>query len=210
MPKENARFPAQTATAYLERLSQLMLTVEVTDRSGGTLSLNEGSERAVETILSVGSASRKVMLVGNGGSAAIVSHMHNDLCKAVGVRALVFTEQPLLTALSNDHGYESAFERPVDLWAESGDLIVAVSSSGRSESILGPVRTALKRGCQVITFSGFSPDNPLRGVGDLNFYVDSYAYGYVETAHAALLHFVTDHAVSIGRPLSVTEGGSRA
>ena len=200
--RENPEPLAQTATAYLRRLSELMLSFEVTDGSGGELSLDEGADKAVETILAVGAASGKVMLVGNGGSAAIVSHVHNDLCKAVGVRALVFTEQPLLTALSNDHGYETAFERPVALWAERGDLIIAVSSSGRSESILGPVRTARQRGSRVITLSGFSPDNPLMAMGDLNFYLNSDIYGHVETGHAALLHYVTDRAASVRKSLA--------
>ena len=196
----NAAVP--TATAYLRKLSDLMLSVEVTDHTGSKLSLDHGAERAVETVIAVREASGKVMLVGNGGSAAIVSHAHNDLCKAVGVRALVFTEQPLLTALSNDHGYETAFERLVALWTDPNDLLIAVSSSGRSESILGPVRAAREGGCQVITLSGFCPDNPLRSRGDMNFYLESDAYGYVETGHAALLHYITDRASSIRRSLA--------
>jgi D-sedoheptulose 7-phosphate isomerase len=137
------------------------------------------------------------MLAGNGGSAALVSHMQNDLCKAIGVRALVFNEQPLLMALANDHGYGCVFERPIELWAEPSDLVVTVSSSGKSENILRAVRASVARGCQVITFSGFSPDNPLRQMGDLNFYVRSDVYGYVETAHAVLTHYMTDQAMSI-------------
>ena len=148
-------------------------------------------------ILSVGANSRKVMLTGNGGSAAIASHMHNDLCKAVGVRALVFSEQPLMTALANDHGYECVFERPVQLWAEPGDLLITVSSSGKSQNILRAVKASSDMRCQIVTLSGFRPDNPLRQMGDINFYVGSDIYGYVETAHAALAHFITDRAASI-------------
>lgn len=136
------------------------------------------------------------MLVGNGGSAAIVSHMQNDLCKAVGVRAMVFNEPPLLTALSNDHGYGCVFERPVDLWAESGDLLLAISSSGQSENILRAARSAKARGCQILTLSGFLADNPLRGMGHLNFYAPSQVYGYVELVHSVLAHFLTDCAVT--------------
>jgi len=145
---------------------------------------------------------KKVMLIGNGGSAAIVSHMHNDLCMSVGVRAVVFHELPLLTALTNDHGYECVFARPLELWADPGDVLFAFSSGGRSTNILGAVRAALARDCQVITLSGFKPDNPLRGMGLLNFYVPSQSYGYVETAHSALAHFLTDSAA-----LSLDTGG---
>ena len=189
----------QKAEEYLQKLSELMLAAEVSDGNGGALTLNEGAEQAVQMILSVGSNSRKIMLVGNGGSSSVVSHVQNDLCKAVGVRAMVFTEQPLLTALANDHGYETAYERPVEWWAEPGDLLLAVSSSGKSENILRAVRAALDRGCQVITFSGFGPDNPLRRMGELNFYVSSDVYGHVETSHAGITHFLTDRAMTIMR-----------
>ena len=135
------------------------------------------------------------MLIGNGGSAAIASHMQNDLCKAVGVRAMVFNEPSLLTALSNDHGYGCVFERPTELWADNGDLLLAISSSGQSENILRAVRASVAQGCQVITFSGFGADNPLRRMGHLNFYVPSQVYGYVELVHSTLAHFLTDCAM---------------
>ena len=186
-----------TLTAYLDTLSELSLGTQVTDRSGTALSLDEGAERALQMILSTGAASRKIMLAGNGGSAAIVSHMQNDICKAVGVRGMVFTEQPLLTALTNDDGYEAAFERPVQLWAEPGDLMITVSSSGKSVNLLRAARAALDKDCLLITLTGFDPDNPLRQMGDLNFYVRSDVYGYVETAHAALTHFMTDRAKDV-------------
>lgn len=184
----------QKVTDYFHRLSELLLTVEVTDESGARLSLEQGTEKAVLMFLDVKAASRKVMLAGNGGSSAIVSHVQNDLCKAVGVRALVFTEQPLLTALANDDGYGAVFETPIELWAEPDDLLLTVSSSGKSENIVRAQKAASQKGCRIITLSGFNPENPSRRAGDLNFYVPSYVYGYVETAHSALLHFLTDRA----------------
>jgi D-sedoheptulose 7-phosphate isomerase len=180
------------AVNYFQQLSHVLCTTKVTTQQEQALSLDEGAKTAVSILLSVRSSLGKVMLIGNGGSAAIASHMQNDLCKAVGVRALVFNEPPLLTALSNDHGYECAFERPVGLWADADDVMVAFSSSGRSENILRAVRAAAIRGCRVVTFSGFHPTNPLRQLGDVNFYVASQAYGYVEVAHGALAHFLTD------------------
>ncbi|HEX8098330.1 MAG TPA: SIS domain-containing protein [Pyrinomonadaceae bacterium] len=193
----NVNTTERTAADYLQELSDLLLGARVTDREGRALSLEEGSARGVEMILGVGGSARKMMLIGNGGSAAIVSHIQNDLCKAVGVRAMVFNDQSLLTALANDDGYETVFETPVSLWAEPGDLLLAVSSSGRSENILRGARAAADRGCNVITLSGFNAENPLRGMGDLNFYVASHVYGYVEIAHSALAHLLTDRAMMI-------------
>lgn len=182
--------------SYFHNLSELLLNTQVTDADGIPLSLDEGANKAVDMILAAKSACKKVMLIGNGGSAAIVSHMHNDLSKAAGVRAMVFHELPLLTALTNDHGYGYVFEQPVDLWAENGDLLLAISSSGQSENILRAVRSAKARGCQILTLSGLLADNPLRGLGRLNFYVPSQVYGYVELVHSVLAHFLTDCAMT--------------
>jgi D-sedoheptulose 7-phosphate isomerase len=183
------------ATSYFKHVYDLLLGVQVTDGHGAVLSLDEGTSKAVEMILSVKSDSGKVMLIGNGGSAAIASHMQCDLCNSVGVRAMVFYETPLLTALSNDHGYGHVFEPPLELWADAGDLMVAISSSGQSENILRAVQAAAAQGCQIITLSGFSADNPLRRMGLLNFYIPSQAYGYVELVHSLLTHFLTDCAM---------------
>ena len=190
-----------SAISYLQKLSDLMLATEVTDKGGTSMSLEQGADQAIRMILGQKDASRKIMLVGNGGSSAIVSHVQNDLCKAVGVRGLVFTEQPLLTALANDDGYGSVFESPILLWAEAGDLVISVSSSGTSESIVRALEAASQKDCLAITFSGFNPDNPSRKMGDLNFYVPSDVYGFVETAHAGLAHYMTDRARSISREL---------
>jgi len=185
----------QTGTEYFTALSDLLRSVQATDNRGVLLPLDEGAKRAVNLILSARAESGKVMLIGNGGSAAIASHMHNDLCKAANVRALVFSEPPLLTALSNDDGYGSVFERPVELWAMPGDVLLAISSSGRSENILRAVRKSTERRCEVITLSGFDADNPLRRMGVINFYVPSRVYGHVEVVHSALAHYLTDSAM---------------
>ena len=187
----------ETASSYLQALGDLALGTRVTDGSGATISLDDGADRAVQLILATGAGSGKVMAIGNGGSAAIASHMQNDLCKAVGVRSLVFTEQPLLTALANDDGYETVFETPVKLWAEPGDVLIAISSSGRSQNILRAVQAAIERRFEVVTFSGFDEDNPLRSMGAVNFHVASAVYGLVENVHGALTHFLTDRAMQI-------------
>ena len=184
----------QETTSYFKQLYDLLLGMQVTDSQGTGLSLDEGASRAVAILLSVASGSGKVMAIGNGGSAAIASHLQNDLCNGAGIRTMDFSQVPLLTALSNDLGYDHVFERPVELWANAGDLMVAISSSGQSENILRAAQAAAKKGCQIITLSGFSTDNPLRRLGEVNFYVPSPAYGLVESAHSTLAHFLTDCA----------------
>lgn len=181
------------ASQYLKKLSEIALQTQVYQRnSESVLSLDEGAQKAIDAIVDAKSNAAKVMIIGNGGSAAIASHMQNDLCDSSGVKAIVFNEAPFLTAISNDHGYETFFENATQLWAQEGDVLVAISSSGRSKSILRAVDVCLNKGVKVITFSGFKPDNPLRQLGHLNFFVDSTEYGMVESAHALLGHFVTD------------------
>ena len=136
------------------------------------------------------------MVVGNGGSAAIASHLQTDLVHSLGIRALVFTEPSTLTAQANDHGYEHAFRNLTRLWADPGDLLVAISSSGRSRNILTACEAARGQGAGLITFSGFGADNPLRTLGDLNFYVASPEYGAVETSHTVLIHHLTDQVLA--------------
>jgi D-sedoheptulose 7-phosphate isomerase len=187
----------QAARGYLQRLCEIVLSVAVTSRDGSLHELDAGATLAVEMILAAQSGGKKVMIVGNGGSDAVACHLQTDLCGAVGVRALVFDSPGMLTALSNDHGYDCVFERPIRLWASAGDVLVAISSSGRSKNIVRAVEAARIRECKIITFSGFRVDNPLRGLGDLNFYVPSEMYGFVEVAHAALAHFLADSAVML-------------
>ena len=132
-----------TATTYLDELSRLISAMEIRNAAGKKLSLDEGGKAALDLIRETKKRKAKAVVVGNGGSAAIASHMQNDLCKAVGMRALVFTEQPLLTALSNDDSYQAAYESLMNLWADAEDLLIAISSSGRSENILRCARAAM-------------------------------------------------------------------
>ena len=179
-------------SGYLGELTELFKTVEIRGADGKAFKLDDGARAALDLICSTKANRGLVMVIGNGGSAAIASHLQNDLCKSVGVRSVVFTETPLLTALANDDGYEGAYESLARLWAKQGDLLVAISSSGRSKNILRSARAARKAGCRIITLSGFAPDNPLRQMGDVNFFVPSPRDGPVEIVHAALAQFLTD------------------
>jgi D-sedoheptulose 7-phosphate isomerase len=182
------------AGSYLAAFSRLLECIEITTGRGEPLPLDEGIGSVVEAIVSLKNRSGKAFLIGNGGSAAIVSHVHNDLCKSVGIRSIVFNETPLLTALANDNGYAAVFQRPVDLWADRDDLLIAVSSSGESENILKAAATAREKGCRLITFTGFAPANRLRQLGDVNVYVPASDYGHVEMSHSVVAHCITDMA----------------
>jgi D-sedoheptulose 7-phosphate isomerase len=193
-PKEIAMTSSVAAapSAYLATFSRVLERVEVTTGDQGRVLVDEGIGSIVAWIVSLKERSGKALLIGNGGSAAIASHVQNDFCKALGVRALVFNEPPLLTAIANDDGFHDVFRRPIDLWADRDDLLIAISSSGQSENVVTAAAHAKERGCRVVTFTGFSPANRLRQVGTLNIYVPASTYGYVEMAHSVIAHCLID------------------
>lgn len=132
-----------------------------------------------------------VWFVGNGGSSSIASHMAIDYSKNGGIRAMAFNDIAAITCMGNDVGYENIFSQQLEYQFKAGDILVAISSSGKSQNILNAVNTAKKLG-RVITLSGFSADNPLRGMGNINFYIPATEYGMVEICHLALLHCILD------------------
>ena len=138
---------------------------------------------------------RKLILVGNGGSAAIASHVTVDFTKAARIRAINFNEADLLTCFSNDYGYEHWVAKALEFYADPGDLAILISSSGKSPNMLNGARQAKELGLSLITVSGFSPDNPLRKLGDLNLWVDSKAYNIVEMTHHVWLVAIIDYLV---------------
>lgn len=180
-------------TQYSDKLHSFLKRVIITDINGQTLDLNEGLSLINTNLHRVKTTHKKVMIIGNGGSAAIASHLQSDLCKAAQVRAMVFTESPLLTALSNDISYCAAYRELIHLWADKEDILFSISSSGMSQNIIDAVTIARDRGCHpIITLSGFLPDNTLRSSGDINLYISSKEYGYVELAHSVITHFISD------------------
>lgn len=135
----------------------------------------------------------KIIIVGNGASAAIASHVSVDLTKNAGIRCINFNESDLITCFANDYGYEHWIEKAIEFYGDAGDVLIAISSSGQSENILNGCKAANKTGFSaVITLSGFSHDNPLRKLGDINLWVDSNAYNIVENLHQLWLLSIVD------------------
>ena len=134
-----------------------------------------------------------VFWAGNGGSAAMASHLSQDLLNKCGLKSLTFNDPALLTCMANDYGYQEAFKRPLAALAEKGDLLVAVSSSGMSDSVVRAAEAALAMGLEVAAFSAFSARNRLCGLPTtLSFHVPTDSYGQAELAHGALLHAALD------------------
>jgi len=177
---------------YIETLSGCLQASQASRQDGSAMEMSDAMDWAAQCAHKVHDAGNKIMFIGNGGSSSISSHLSIDFAKNGNMRALTFSDAPMLTCLGNDLGYENVFAKPVEMYGAKGDMLIAISSSGGSANILNAVAKAREIGATVLTLSGFKPDNPLRQSGDVNLYVPSYEYGFVEVAHTALLHAVLD------------------
>lgn len=156
---------------------------------------NENLVKISSEIIKSSNNSGKIIIVGNGGSAAIASHVSIDLTKASGVRAINFNEGSLLTCFSNDYGYENWVQEALGFYAESNDLVILISSSGQSNNIINGAKKALEMNLPLITLSGFSRENPLKKMGKINLWVDSSKYNIVESVHQSWLLSVVDYLI---------------
>ena len=136
---------------------------------------------------------KKIIIFGNGGSAAIASHFSVDLTKNAGLRCVNYNETDLITCFANDYGFERWVEKAVDFYGDEGDLLIVISSSGSSENMLNGIKAARNGKFKAaVTFSGFEEDNPLRQLGDINLWINSRAYNFVENIHQVWLLAIVD------------------
>jgi len=161
------------------------------------LSPNENSIESLikvrDLILETNSNKKKVLILGNGGSSAIASHVSVDLTKNAKIRCLNFSDAGLITCFANDYGFEHWAEKAIDFYGNEGDMLIVISSSGSSENMLNAVKAARSGGfSSIITLSGFSEKNPLNQLGDINLWVDSNAYNFVENIHQIWLLTIVD------------------
>ena len=143
----------------------------------------------------------KVLVVGNGGSAAIAAHVAVDLTKAAGIRAICFNDASLLTCFGNDFGYNQWVKKAIEFYGDENDLAVLISSSGQSENILNAASYSAEAGMDLITLSGFKADNPLRKYGTVSLWLDSSSYNHIETIHQTWLLSVIDYIIEQERDI---------
>jgi D-sedoheptulose 7-phosphate isomerase len=177
---------------YFKGLTDTFSKIESSDERNKTLTYKQAIAQIIRQIKILKKNGKTIFIVGNGGSASIAGHLAIDLLKNARIRAICFNDSSLLTCFSNDYGYEHVFQKPLEVLLRKGDMLLAISSSGRSGNIHNAVDCARRKGCLVVTMSGFSPKNPLRIKGKVNFYAPAKSYGYVEIAHSAICHHIAD------------------
>ena len=185
---------------YFETIARGLRALVVTDRGGRTLSVADGVSEWVSMTRATQQRDAHLYIIGNGGSAGMASHMAADAAKNGRLRALAFNDPSLLTATANDLAYDQVFSLPLDRYGRSGDLLIAISSSGNSPNIVRALEVAHKVGIAAVTLSAMQPDNRARTLGDLNFYVPVRRYGWAESAHQVILHYWFDQYQDVHGP----------
>jgi len=170
---------------YFEEISSAIGLVDFDDLHKAALLVEDTSKN-----------NAKLIIAGNGGSAAMASHVAVDFTKAAQIRAVNFNESDLITCFANDYGYENWVKEALNAYADPNDLVILISSSGQSDNIVNAAKRAKEMGLKVITFSGFSAHNPLRSLGDINFWINSANYNYVEMSHHIWLLSICDFIIA--------------
>lgn len=134
----------------------------------------------------------KIILCGNGASASISSHISVDFTKSCNIRSVCFNEPNLITCFANDYGYEKWLSESIKKFAIKNDILILISSSGKSKNIIEAAKIAKKQGLKIISLSGFSKNNPLKKMGDVNIHINSNNYNIIEVMHLAFLCSITE------------------
>lgn len=173
---------------YTAELARAMDTIDADDM-----------RRAAAILADAYGRDAAVFACGNGGSASIANHLQCDHVKGIGLgtdlRNRVYslsTNVELFSAIANDLGYERVFEYQLSAQARPGDVLVAVSSSGRSPNIIRAIEWARANAMSVITLTGFD-GGAARTSGDVPIHVHSTNYGIVEDAHQACMHLLAQY-----------------
>ena len=145
-----------------------------------------------EILITANKKGKKNLIFGNGGSAAIASHFSVDLTKNARIRTVNFNEADLITCFSNDYGYDRWIEKTVDFYADKKDILILISSSGKSKNMINACKAAKKKKIKVISFTGHSKNNPLSKLSNINLWVNSKAYNYIENTHQIWLLGICD------------------
>ncbi len=136
-----------------------------------------------------------IFIFGNGGSAAIASHVAVDFSKNAKTNIMTFNEYDHITCLANDYGFNQWVAKTLEMYAKDGDMVILISSSGKSQNMVNAANYARANQISVVTFTGFDINNPLKAIGDINFWVDSKAYNIIEMIHQIWLLSVCDSII---------------
>ena len=158
---------------------------------------NDAMARATDHLLEARRDGRRVYVMGNGGSASTATHFVCDLIKTAQVpghrplRAFSLSDNPaLVTALGNDAHYDVVFSQQIAALVDPGDVVVAISASGKSPNIVAGLEAAASAGARTIGMLGFD-GGPALDMVDVAIHVPCDDYGIVESVHLGVVHALT-------------------
>jgi phosphoheptose isomerase len=167
-------------------------------RAGKTIEL-AAFHRAAAILLEAYASGARVFSCGNGGSAAIANHMQCDHVKTVRTTTdltpsvvSLSADVELLTAVANDTGYENVFVYQLQSQSRPGDVLVAVSSSGRSPNIVRALTWARRHGLRTIALTGFD-GGAAKTLAEAAIHIDCANYGIIEDLHQAIMHALAQY-----------------
>ena len=152
----------------------------------------QGMQKLIDLFSRAKIEGKRVFFIGNGGSAAIASHMTADFMKNGGMKTYSLYDNSVTTCMGNDYGYEYFFSRPLELLANENDILTAISSSGNSQNIVNAIQAAQRKNMNVITFTGFKKENRISSMGIYNVHVPVEHYGMVESILNLILQQIVD------------------
>ena len=152
---------------------------------------------AVQKIMTTFKSGHKVLICGNGGSASDAQHLAAEWVnryeknrQPLPAIALT-TDTPILTSVSNDFHFDEVFSKQVDALGQTGDILIAISTSGRSKNILKAMETARKKNLHIISFTGEN-QNAMDPLSDLIFHVPSSKTARIQEMHILLFHILCE------------------
>ncbi len=149
-------------------------------------------------IVNIKNIKAKLIFIGNGASASLASHAATDFTKQAKVKAIAFNDHNLITALSNDYGYENWVAKALEYYACPKDLIVFISVSGNSKNLINGLKFAKNNYFNTASLTGSSDENYLKENSDCSLWVNSKAYNIVESIHTIWLTLIID--LLVGSP----------
>ena len=153
-------------------------------------------EKISKLFFKIKKSKKKIIICGNGGSAATASHVAVDLTKNAKIKSVTFNEYDLITCFANDYGYEKWISQSINFYAEKGDILVLLSCSGNSKNLVNANKAAIKKGLKIISLTGCKKNNKLNSIrSNLRIWVDSKEYNIIEIIHHMILLFIIDNLI---------------
>ena len=141
---------------------------------------------------------KKIMIFGNGGSAAIASHFSVDITKNANIRCVNYNEADLITCFSNDFGYQNWVKKSLEYFADPEDLLILISCSGNSKNLVNARKKAVSMKLKTAVITGCKKFNKLnKEKNDVNIWINSNSYNQIEIIHHIILLLIVDDIINL-------------